>query len=409
MMLVGYWPLNSISSGETLDHSGNESHGSVSGAAEDANGLLGESSLSFAGYSDFVEISSSQEFNPETFCISVWYKPGSSSLNYVQSFSEDDGRPRSLTFDPNGVFWMGGTNSDYVYKYDTDWNLLNSYNISSVNNDPQGVEYYNGNIFVNDKNSFKIYKYDRSINQVNSYSYSSSLDQTRGMVHAEGYWWINEKNSTTIYKFDDSWNQLDSFNLSNSSDPDGLEYYNGIFYVQSGTSIDRYDSSFNHLGSQSFSSGATSNPESLLIHRGQAYISDEEKSGIYQYDLPESPIFSKSASHESGSYRLDADGNKAYGTVNQQTVSSSLESGWNHIVLNFTGQDHQLFINGIKKSEKNLSENLNTNTEKLRIGDSLTGNLQETRFYTRPLTKSEIQYLYQAGKRGRTITSGKKS
>lgn len=409
-MLEGYWPLNSIYNGEAFDHSGNESHGTVFGASENSNGILGDSSLSFSGSGDYIEVGNGSHLNPsQGLCISVWYNSGSNSFDYVQSFGEDDGRPRSLTYDPNGVFWMGGTSADYVYKYDTNWNLINSYDISSVNNDPQGVEYFNGNIFVNDKNSYKIYEYDRNINQINSYSYSSSLEQTRGIVHAEGYWWINEKNGGDIYKFDDSWNQVNSYNLSNSSSPDGLEYYNGIFYVQSGSEIQKYDSDFNHLESYNFSSGATSNPESVMIHRGQVYIVDEERGGVYQYDLPESTLVSKSGSHESGSYRLEADDNQVYATVNKQTINSALDSGWNHIALNFNSQKQQLFLNGVKKSEKNLSENLNTNSEKLRIGDALAGRLQEARIYSRSLTPQEIQYLASVGKRGRNITPKKTS
>jgi hypothetical protein len=39
----------------------------------------------------------------------------------------------------------------------------------------------------------------------------------------------------------------------------------------------------------------------------------------------------------------------------------------------------------------------------------MTGKIQEARLYNRALTKNEIQYLYQVGKRGRQITSRKTS
>lgn len=53
MTLIGYWSLNETS-GDALDHSGNEHHGSVHGATQGEEGPVGSGSYDFNGSSNYV-------------------------------------------------------------------------------------------------------------------------------------------------------------------------------------------------------------------------------------------------------------------------------------------------------------------------------------------------------------------
>ena len=71
--MIGYWPLNE-SSGEALDHSGNENHGSLNGATQGTPGVLGENSYSFSSRGDVVTVSDTAVLNPERITLSAWAK-----------------------------------------------------------------------------------------------------------------------------------------------------------------------------------------------------------------------------------------------------------------------------------------------------------------------------------------------
>ena len=68
MTLIGYWPLNE-SSGDALDYSGSENHGSISGGVtQGASGLLSRSAYSFDGSTGEVSLSSYSSLGQYTVC-----------------------------------------------------------------------------------------------------------------------------------------------------------------------------------------------------------------------------------------------------------------------------------------------------------------------------------------------------
>ena len=76
MTLIGYWPLNE-NTGEALDHSENENHGSLNGGVtQGTKGLLGENSYSFDGTDGNVR----QDYTTSlSFTVNVWIKSDTSS------------------------------------------------------------------------------------------------------------------------------------------------------------------------------------------------------------------------------------------------------------------------------------------------------------------------------------------
>jgi len=93
------------------------------------------------------------------------------------------------------------------------------------------------------------------------------------------------------------------------------------------------------------------------------------------------------------------------------------DGNWHHLTVTYDSSTAKIYID--KKIEGNRS--FNNSTISLNIGsrhsndgstsgnDSWNGKLNEARIYDRPLTKSEIQYLYNVGKRGQHVTSKKTS
>jgi|GEM_PF-445691 len=92
---------------------------------------------------------------------------------------------------------------------------------------------------------------------------------------------------------------------------------------------------------------------------------------------------------------------------------------WHHVVVaQRDNDDRELFIDGVSRDTNN--ENIPPITVNSRtlgafsrggsvIQQYFHGILSEVRIYDRPLTKSEVQYLYLVGKRGLQTTSKKTS
>lgn len=91
MTLVGYWPLHE-SSGDALDHSGNENHGTVNGATQGASGILGETAYDFDGTDDYVNTVPLNNIIPAegSATLSGWFK-FNTTTNIYEGVSDYDG------------------------------------------------------------------------------------------------------------------------------------------------------------------------------------------------------------------------------------------------------------------------------------------------------------------------------
>ena len=100
-------------------------------------------------------------------------------------------------------------------------------------------------------------------------------------------------------------------------------------------------------------------------------------------------------------YSIGASESSAFGIINGQTISTTISSGWNHIVLTYdnnAGSDQQkLYINGILEASETLTDPINTNANNFLIGDSYEGLIDEAVVYSRVLSPTEVLDHYKRG------------
>jgi hypothetical protein len=107
MVLVGYWPLNESSGSTAKDHSGNENHGSINDGGDStvpgATGVLGQNAYSFDGSNNYVEISSRNIYDFDSFSVSLWIKTDGnlSSENFYTSLDSYSGDKSWFTIQRN--------------------------------------------------------------------------------------------------------------------------------------------------------------------------------------------------------------------------------------------------------------------------------------------------------------------
>jgi len=92
------------------------------------------------------------------------------------------------------------------------------------------------------------------------------------------------------------------------------------------------------------------------------------------------------------------------------------DNQWHHIVATYNGSTLRYYIDGKEAPNSPFNFNFNIQNAKMFLGVEeerlehwYTGKLSEVRLYNRPLTQSEIQYLYNTSKRGQQVTSKKTS
>ena len=116
---------------------------------------------------------------------------------------------------------------------------------------------------------------------------------------------------------------------------------------------------------------------------------------------------------------------KAYLKINDtmysaQVSGNPLNAGeWHFVALTASNNAVKLFVDGVEKSKIEISANIAyIGSGKFYINEyknddtwnyELNAAYSEVRIYDRPLTKSEIQYLYSVGSRGLQTTSKKTS
>lgn len=100
--LRGHWPLAENSGATAYDYSGNEHHGSISGAGPQGTGTVtgpfGNSAYDFDGTDDYVSTGDLSNFEDKIGSISAWIRPNHDSTNKVV-FSEansSDNTPQIL-------------------------------------------------------------------------------------------------------------------------------------------------------------------------------------------------------------------------------------------------------------------------------------------------------------------------
>ena len=149
MTLIGYWPLNE-SSGEALDHSGRENHGTLSGGvSQGATGLIGENAHVFDGTDGRVR--HDYRTSP-SFTVNVWMRSAQSTWNATGA-GWSDRSVSGFILHPDGgeKAWTGyvleNTKNEYysIGKYTADkvdaWNM---YTITHDNDTSTSRMFFNG-------------------------------------------------------------------------------------------------------------------------------------------------------------------------------------------------------------------------------------------------------------------------
>lgn len=99
-------------------------------------------------------------------------------------------------------------------------------------------------------------------------------------------------------------------------------------------------------------------------------------------------------------YGIHANLTHAFCTINDQTISGNISSGWQHIALTYDGYFMTLFANGSEIASQPYSEEINRNSNDLLFGSIFIGKIDEVAIYDRFLPKDEIlnHYLEQKPK-----------
>ncbi len=105
---------------------------------------------------------------------------------------------------------------------------------------------------------------------------------------------------------------------------------------------------------------------------------------------------------KAGAYGIGANTTTAFASINNQTISGAISSGWNHITLTYDknagGTDEmKLYVNGVQTATKDYSTAISTNTNNLWVGDLFNGTIDEVAIYNRALSATEISDHYKRG------------
>jgi len=101
---------------------------------------------------------------------------------------------------------------------------------------------------------------------------------------------------------------------------------------------------------------------------------------------------------KAGSYGIGANTTTAFAGINDQALSGTISSGWNHIAFTYNknagGTDEmKLYINGVQKATGDYSIAISTNTNNFFIGDLIgfVGPIDEVRIWNTARTAQQIR------------------
>ena len=128
---------------------------------------------------------------------------------------------------------------------------------------------------------------------------------------------------------------------------------------------------------------------------------DTEHNIKYSTNLPilgigvSESVTTKSIISKSGAYSLGANTTHAFATINDQTISATINAGWNHLALTYDKnaggtEEMKLYINGAEQTTKDYATQIITNINDIIIGNNFNGTIDEIRIYNKTLSSSEI-------------------
>ena len=224
-----------------------------------------------------------------------------------------------------------------------------------------------------------------------------------------GYWPLNEASGDTAY--DHSGNE--NHGIINDGNDSTLPGANGPL-GQNSYSFDG-NNDFVNIGDTSVLNPSNQITVSIWINASQ--WGDDWNLIVDKYDGAHSYNFQASSEGGNG---LNGTLNVGGTTYNVSIVSDMTEylNNWHMISMTYSGEKIKTFWDGKLQNATSVSGQIYQSSADLGIanrpGDIQTryaygGKISELRLYDRPLTKSEVQYLYQVGNRGLHTTNKKTS
>ncbi|NOR85055.1 DUF2341 domain-containing protein, partial [archaeon] len=101
-----------------------------------------------------------------------------------------------------------------------------------------------------------------------------------------------------------------------------------------------------------------------------------------------------------GAYSIGANTTHVFASINDQTITASINAGWNHITLTYDKnaggtEEMKLYIDGVSSVTGDYNTSILTNANDVLIGDTLIGNIDEVRIYNKTLTPIEIADTFE--------------
>ena len=216
-----------------------------------------------------------------------------------------------------------------------------------------------------------------------------------------GYWPLNEESGDTAYDHSGKENH-GTINDSGDSTVPGA---NGII----GQNAYSFDGSNDYVdGIGAIRSYFDSGPVAVSIW---AYKPSSDRSDQVIFDVDVSRWNINYNKYVNNAWSFDF-----YDGTEHVIEGPNIEDEWVHFVAQqLSSGDMEFYVNGDLVGTESAAD-INPNSpsgpvigSRTQNDDLFSGRLSEVRIYDRPLTKSEVQYLYSVGKRGRHVTSKKSS
>ncbi len=141
-------------------------------------------------------------------------------------------------------------------------------------------------------------------------------------------------------------------------------------------------------------------PSLLQIHDGTfavAYTNQEWEGAIKTFSID-----TLRGIYKLGAYGLDFNSTTASGFINDYSISASLASGWNHVVLTYdkenTAPQQKLYINGVLAASTPQNSDISTTTTDFVMGYNTEAVIDEVSLYDQALSLQEIQSNYEQGR-----------
>lgn len=369
--LVGHWMLDSegynSATERITDKTPYENHGTNYGATLTTD-RMGQSNraMYFDGSSDYVDAGNgdSLDMNTNDFSIAVWI---------------------NASFEPNQIRILVIENGSSMGGWDTKLISL-GYDVtidSSITTKAE-VDAYNPDIVACLKYAWGCTKV-ALLNELYDAGYlifSEGNDQTNNIRPIETTEFNNTQAGTI--QADESHPITNGWSTTGGSGTDGRH---GITAIHANAYSIANDSSLNYTEAVYLEEPG----KGRWYHHQPTAVATDKLIENAVYYLTRYEIVSKG-----NSYNLFLNNYTLKGFINNETVNTTISSGWNHVSLTYDGATQKLYVNSELKESNSFSSSIETNSDNLTIGTIFNGSISDVRIYNRALSTDEIDTLYHS-------------